>query len=142
MGLLTGCGHATTGGHDVPVLEVKAGQCVVPPAKVALELSQVRIVACTERHTQEAYASVKYTSPANAPTGDLYPGADALKKFADGGCAQRYEGYVGVSYSNSSLFFTYLLPSARSWQVGDRSVTCFITTTGQSLTKSVKGSKL
>jgi hypothetical protein len=38
---------------------------------------------------------------------------------------------------------TYLLPSARSWQQGeDRSVLCFVTTTGDPLTNSVKGSKL
>ena len=40
-----------------------------------------------------------------------------------------------MSYLDSSLFFTYLLPSARGWEESnDRSVICFVTTTGQELT--------
>jgi len=71
-----------------------------------------------------------------------YPGEDVLTTFAQGACAQRYRGYVGVDYLDSTLFFTYLLPSARSWeQQADRNVLCFVTTTGTMLTKSVKGTK-
>lgn len=71
-----------------------------------------------------------------------YPGEDVLSKFADGTCAQRFGEYVGVDYLDSKLFFTYLLPSARSWeQAADRNVLCFVTTTGGKLTKSVKGTK-
>ena len=76
-------------------------------------------------------------SPASA-----YPGDAALKLFADGACAQEYTGYVGKDYLDSSYFFTYLLPSARGWeQQKDRTVLCFVTTTGQQLTSSVKNSK-
>ncbi len=79
---------------------------------------------------------------ASVPVSSNYPGEDVLKKFADGTCAQRFSEYVGVDYLDSDLFFTYLLPSARSWeQASDRNVLCFITTTGGTLTSSVKGSK-
>ena len=65
-----------------------------------------------------------------------------LSAFAQGACAQHFTGYVGVDYLDSSLFFTYLLPSARSWESDDdRDVICFVTTTGGTLTGSVKGSK-
>ena len=65
-----------------------------------------------------------------------------LPDAAEGACAQRFQSYVGVAYQDSSLFFTYLLPSARSWEQGDdRTVLCLVTTTGQKLTASVKGSK-
>ncbi|MDT5080785.1 MAG: hypothetical protein QOJ80_5422, partial [Mycobacterium sp.] len=67
---------------------------------------------------------------------------DVLEKFAKGVCAQRFTAYVGVDYLDSSLYFTYLLPSARSWeQDDDRNVLCFVTTTGGTLKTSVKGSR-
>ena len=52
-----------------------------------------------------------------------YPGDDVLETFAQGACAQRFAGYVGVDYLDSTLFFTYLLPSARSWEQ-DETATC------------------
>jgi hypothetical protein len=128
-------------GRDVSSFKLEVGDCVVPPTEIKAELSKVRVVNCATRHTQEAYALVDYAPADGASPASVYPGDDVLKKFADGACAQRYEGYVGVAYADSKLFFTYLLPSARGWQGGDRSVVCFVTTTGGPLTKSVKGSK-
>jgi hypothetical protein len=141
--LATGCsaGRDAKPGRDVSSFKIKVGDCVVPPTEIKAELSTVRVVSCASRHTQEAYALVDYKTADGASPASVYPGDDVLKKYADGACAQRYEGYVGVAYADSSLFFTYLLPSARGWQGGDRSVVCFVTTTGQSLTRSVKGSK-
>ena len=128
-------------GHSVSTFRLKVGDCLVPPTQVKAELSNVRVVSCTQPHTQETYAIVHMSgdvAQADAP----YPGPAALKQFADGQCAQRYAGYVGVAYPDSSLFFTYLLPSPRGWQADDRSVVCIVTTTGSQLTKSVKGSRL
>lgn len=141
-GAVTGCSGSSSGAKTESALRLKVGQCVVPPKEPTAELSSVSVVPCTKLHTQEAYALVDYLAPASAANPDSYPGPQVLKKFADGSCAQRYEGYVGVSYADSSLFFTYLLPSARGWQAGDHAITCFVTTTGASLTRSVKGSKL
>lgn len=124
-------------GRDVSVFRVRTGQCLVPPKEVKQELSKVRVVPCNTPHTQEAYAVLPYTGP------DVggYPGDAALKQFADGACAQRYQGYVGVDYQDSAYFFTYLLPSPRGWDQGkDRKIVCFVTTTGQQLRASVKGS--
>ncbi|GAB2460525.1 septum formation family protein [Jatrophihabitans fulvus] len=82
------------------------------------------------------------SAPSASVAGLDYPGASVLKKFADGACAQAYGPYVGVDYLESDFFYTYLLPSARSWeQSGDRKVICFVTTTGGTLKSSVKGSK-
>ncbi len=47
-----------------------------------------------------------------------------------------------MNYLDSKLFYTYLLPSARSWNDGkDRKVVCIVTTTGDQLQGSIKGSK-
>jgi hypothetical protein len=126
---------------SVSVFKVKPGDCFVAPKDVKAELSKLSSTPCTVAHTQEAYAIVPFASVTGA-TASAYPGADALTTFAQGACAQRYGGYVGVDYLDSSLFFTYLLPSARGWeQDSDHDVLCFVETTGAELTNTVKGSK-
>jgi hypothetical protein len=130
---LGACGGGTPRGANVSVFHLKVGDCLVPPTNIQAELSSVKVVACKKPHTQEVYANVD-----DASAGDNYPGDTALRSFADGQCLQRFQGYVGVDYRESSLFYTYLLPSARSWETKDRTVVCVITTTGQQLTSSVK----
>jgi len=142
--LTSGCG--ILGGSDsgkaaVSVFDIKPGQCFNPPGTVKAELSKLNAVPCDQPHTQESYASVPYATKDGSEV-SAYPGDAALKLFADGACAQQYTGYVGKDYLDSSYFFTYLLPSARGWeQQKDRNVLCFVTTTGQQLTASVKNSK-
>lgn len=142
---VAGCSGGDSRGDSTSVFKVSAGECFVPPEKVQAELTKIDRVPCSQAHTQEAYATVTYKSSKSSVaslTAD-YPGETVLKQFADGACAQRFSTYVGVDYQDSSLFFTYLVPSARSWQQAhDRHVVCFITTTGSLLRKSVKDSKL
>jgi hypothetical protein len=139
-----GCSGSSSSGKGTSVFRVHAGQCFLPPSKVQAELTSIDRVSCTSGHTQEAYAVVTYSGTTGAvanATGD-YPGDTVLKTYADGTCAQHFSSYVGVDYQDSSLFFTYLLPSARGWQQShDRTIVCFVTTTGSLLHKSVKGSK-
>jgi hypothetical protein len=148
---LAACGGSDGGTHNVSVFSVKPGECFVAPGTVKVQLSKLTATPCSKPHTQEAYARVSYvaaggdssSSPAAvASLTSSYPGDDVLTTFAQGACAQRFSSYVGVDYLDSSLYFTYLLPSARSWeQDADRTVICFVTTTGGKLTSSVKGSK-
>lgn len=141
---LSGCGvvhRDKKSVKEISVLDVKPGECFTAPGDVKTELSTLNSVACTDPHTQESYASVSYAKT-DGTTTSTYPGADALTNFAQGSCAQKFQTYVGVNYLDSKLFFTFLLPSARGWeQDGDRSVVCFVTTTGATLTYSVKGKK-
>ncbi len=150
LAVLSGCGWISAvfgekkadASTSVSVFKVQVGQCFNPPAGVKAELSELIAVPCTQPHTQEAYASPGYRGPSGADA-SVYPGDAALASFAKGSCAQAFTQYVGVSYLDSSLFFTYLLPSARSWEQGnDRTVLCFVITTGKPLATTVKGSKL
>jgi Septum formation len=135
---LGACGGSSgpSAGVDVSVFHLKIGECIIPPTSIQAELSSLKVVACKEPHTQEVFAMVD-----DSAAGDNYPGDTALRNFADGQCLQRFQGYVGVAYRYSSLFYTYLLPSVRSWAAKDRTVVCVVTTTGQQLTSSVKGSR-
>jgi hypothetical protein len=133
-----GCSHSplkSSVGVNVSVFHLKPGECVVPPTQIKAELTKVKVVSCREPHTQEVFAMVTDAG------GDTYPGSTKLETFANGNCLEHYAAYVGVPYQDSSLFYTYLLPSVRSWAANDRTVVCVITTTGQRLTSSVKGSK-
>ena len=142
--LVSGCGWfrgSKSERASVPVFDVKPGQCFNPPSTVKAELSKLNSVPCDQPHTEEAYASLPYLDK-DGSEASAYPGSAALKLFADAACAQHYGDYVGKDYLDSSYFFTYLLPSARGWeQQKDRNVLCFVTTTGQQLTASVKNSK-
>lgn len=141
--LLSGCGWfgGNSADKSESVFSVKPGQCFVAPKDVKAQLSKLDRVDCSKSHTQEAYALVPFTAQSGG-TSSAYPGNDQLATFAKGACAQRFGAYVGVDYLDSSLYFTYLLPSARSWeQDSDRTIICFVTATGGTLSASVKGSK-
>ncbi|QDB79139.1 hypothetical protein FHE66_04600 [Georgenia sp. 311] len=137
---LTGCSLFGQGPEQVSVFDAAPGECFLAPEEIVAELTEITRVPCDSAHDQEAYAVVDYVTGEGT---EGYPGDGALKDFADGSCAAEFAGYVGVDYRDSSLFLTYLLPSARSWeQDGDREVTCFVTTTGEPLTATVRDSAL
>lgn len=137
-----GCALGGAGpGREVSAFELAPGSCLVPPEKIAPELAGVRVVPCDTPHPQEVYDTVRYDASDAADPAPVYPGDELLSSFAEAQCARRYRAYVGVPYAQSDLLLTYLLPSARSWHGGDRSVVCVVTTTGESLTISVKGSR-
>lgn len=138
--LLGGCGLFGGDGDGVSVFSIKPGQCFEGQTEVKAQLSELTEVDCEQEHAQEAYARVTYED-ANGGTPDTYPGDSQLTKFAQGACAGEYAEYVGIDYLDSELFYTYLLPSARSWEDDDRSAICFVTTAGEPLRGSVKGSK-
>lgn len=144
-GALTGCSWfgADKKGHAVSALLAKPGDCVMAPTAISAEIKDLTVVPCSQPHQQEVYALAAYPLPSGTEKSAAYPGEAVLKTFADGACLSAFTGYVGSDYRDSSLYFTYLLPSARGWQAGeDRNVTCVITTTGAKRTSSVKGSKL
>jgi len=140
---LSGCTDSR--GKEISALDVKVGDCLTPPDTVKAELSKLTILPCSDDHTQEAYAIVRYSTGSGSPAdaNAPYPGSDALTSFANSACAQRFADYVGIPYTDSTLFFTFLLPSARGWETADdRSIICLVTTTGgQLLSGSIKNSQ-
>ncbi|WP_147525168.1 septum formation family protein [Cellulomonas timonensis] len=138
--LLGGCawfGGDEDTGDMVEVFDLAVGDCLRTPAEVTAELTEVERVSCEREHTLEVFAVAGY-EPADAD----FPGDAQLAAYADGACVAEFEGYIGVDYRDSDLFFTYLLPSARGWSQGeDRDITCLVTTTGAQLTASVRGTQ-
>lgn len=133
---LAGCGLFGGGDDETSVFDAEPGMCFQAPDQVEAQVDELDEVSCSEPHDQEAYAVVPYTSD-----DDAYPGDDELAAFADGRCAQEFRDYVGIDYLDSSLYFTYLVPSPRSWEQDDRDVLCLVTNAGKPLEGSVKGSE-
>lgn len=136
---LSGCGlFGDDEPDEVSVFELEPGTCFQTQSDAEAEIESLPPVDCSEEHTQEFIGDVPYTSEDG---GDTFPGQDALDDYAQGACAQAFESYVGISYLDSKLFLTYLLPSPRSWDQDDRAISCFVTSAGTPLEGSVKDSR-
>ncbi len=122
-------------GTGASVFGMEVGQCFQAPTDVTVQIGKLTKVDCAKPHDRELYAQVVYDDSASSD----YPGDDKIAQWAQAACAEKFSGYVGVSYLDSALYFTYLAPSARSWQDKDRTALCFITNSGEPLTSSVKG---
>lgn len=136
--LLVGCSGNDDDASKVSIFDLEIGDCARAAQEITAEVENIERVACDAGHELELYSEVAFTTG----TGEAgsFPGDAALVTFADGACAEGFESYVGVDYRDSALYFTYLLPSARGWDQGpDTSVLCFVTTTGEQLTASVRG---
>jgi hypothetical protein len=99
------------------------------------------------------------TPPAATASAIEYPGRDVLRTFAREACAEHFRAYLGSNTREPWYFLTYLFPSVASWTAAsdarpklgplarlvtssarsDRSVVCFVRTTGPALTASVRG---
>ena len=72
---------------------------------------------------------------------DSFPTGDAMDQKTADVCYDAYADYVGKSLDESSLTATALTPTSSSWTLGDRTVSCVITSQdGSDLTSSAKGS--
>lgn len=135
-----GCSGSDDEAREVSIFDLEVGDCMRAAEEISAEVETVDQVPCDTGHELELYSEVAFTTE----TGEAgaFPGDAALVTFADGACAEDFEDYVGVDYRDSALYFTYLLPSARGWDQGpDTTVLCFVTTTGDELTASVRGTK-
>lgn len=83
------------------------------------EVGDVPLVECAEPHDNEVYAVATVE-------GDLFPGEAAIQSEGDAVCFDAFEGFVGLDYQSSALEFGWLVPTADSWDEGDRLVACFI----------------
>ncbi len=103
----------------ISAFDLQEGDCTtdVPDGTVF----RLEVVPCDEPHRGEAF----YT--ADLATGD-YPGDDAVLEQSEKRCLDAFEDFVGMTYDESELEFSYLYPLEESWAT-DRSVTCLIAST-------------
>ncbi len=122
-------------GCKTAAMDLKVGDCF-DGAPANTEVSEVDSKPCTEPHENEVFAVFDYPGSATE-----HPGDAALDAAADTGCVDAFRQYVGKAIEDSSLTFSYLVPTQASWRLGDRAITCLIEDpSGAKLTGSMQGS--
>ena len=114
---------------DEPVLEVATNTgepvCMQVTEDLPPEVEQLPIIDCDVPHTHEIYATPELDENA------VFPGLDALNEFAQVECLEAFEPFVGTSPFDSSLSYTWLVPTLGSWnEKDDREVLCVLADRG------------
>jgi hypothetical protein len=126
--------------HDVPVLEIQASRrhpvCLKIAEDLPDEVETLPVIDCAVPHTHEAYATIDYVGK------DVYPGEEELSSFAQVDCLSAFETFVGISAFDSSLSYTWIVPSLDGWnKEDDREVLCILTSRdGEDLVGSQRSS--
>lgn len=124
--------------RDQDVFTFEVGDCFNDPEGVDLEqeegadLTSVGAVPCNEPHDNEVIHLFDVEDE------DEFPGTDALMEQAET-CTGPFEQYVGISYDESELEIFPFVPTAESWERGDREIVCAVyLPEGQKLTGTVR----
>ncbi len=131
---LRGAGESS-GSRDavVPFTTADEGACV--DLHEGGGRSQVEPVDCATGHDAELYEVA--TTPGDADA--AFPGGSALEDDARRACTDRFTAYVGRPYAESALGVVFLVPTPRTWDLGDRAILCLVEDPDAPLVGSVRG---
>lgn len=115
FGLALLVGACATG---TAITDVAVGDCFDDPADAVIE--SLEMIDCDLPHDNEVFANLTIEQ-------SVFPGDNVLQAFAVDACLPAFEAYVGVSYTQSDLDYTFLIPTVDTWNtVAERTVTCFL----------------
>lgn len=97
--------------------ELRAGDCFDLPDTEAELVEDVDARPCAESHQFEVFLV------GEVPEGE-FPGDEAFDDYAFDNCFPAFADFVGLPFEESRLDMYYLVPTAESWEMGDREVTC------------------
>lgn len=118
--------------EETSVLDLKVGDCFTAAAE-ATSVESVPLIDCNAPHLYEVYQVEDLTT-------DSLPSSTEIESLAGEICTPAFETYVGISYDSSMYYTSYLYPTATSWAMGDRAITCVLTSgDGSELTGSAAG---
>ncbi len=111
------------------------GTCLDFDADTGAEVTELPTIDCAEPHSHEIFAVVVSDET-------VYPGFEALESTAQAKCLGQFEEYVGISAFDSTLFYSWLVPTLTSWdREDDREIICVVGDgAGAPLVGSVRGS--
>lgn len=110
-------GQITEANENTDIFSIRVGDCTNDVATE--EVAAVPTVPCSEPHDNEAYFAYDIEA-------DRFPGDDTVLAEAGDTCVSEFEGFVGLSYEESTLDVWPLVPTEATWADGDREVICFI----------------
>jgi hypothetical protein len=125
-------GNVTETAGAADVFDVRVGDCLGDFGD-SEQVSDVAVVPCEDEHAQEVYAT------AQVPDGGDLPSDDDLQAQAQETCTTQFQAYVGLAYEESALDFTWLQPTAESWDQGDRELVCLVYDPAGPVTGSLQG---
>ncbi|MFJ4106976.1 hypothetical protein [Oerskovia enterophila] len=131
-------GGEVTAASDADVFSLQLGDCGNQPVadEESFEVTSMPVVPCTDPHTDELYAEKELAA------GD-YPGEEAILAQTEEFCLAEFEGFVGLSYEESSLDIWHMYPLQGGWETqDDRVIQCVITAGTEPTTGSLKGSAI
>jgi len=113
------------GATEEGLRSLEVGQCFdLPQDDPAATDRAVWVVGCTDPHTHEVFDVVDYAGP--TLKGGGYAGTAAVQDWAEQACFDRFEAFVGVPWTRSTLEIETWWPSQESWGRSDRSVICTV----------------
>ncbi|APF35843.1 hypothetical protein A9Z40_01715 [Microbacterium arborescens] len=101
------------------VFAIRVGDCMLDSGTADTEVTETPTVPCSEAHDLEAYHAQDIDA-------DEFPGVEAAQTEAEQVCYDAFAPFVGISYEESVLGFNYYVPTAGSWDAGDREILCLI----------------
>ena len=139
LGLLVSCtGDDESATDPINLPDTVVGRCVDFPADSPDTVEAFPYTECDVAHSHEIFAVI--TNPARE-----YPGFEALEEYAQVECLAAFDDYVGISAFDSTLFYSWIVPSLGSWNSTekDRQVVCVAGSgDGRDLIGSVKGTRI
>jgi hypothetical protein len=110
------------------VAELAVGDCIALPTEN--EFSELLFVACDRPHHAEVFFVGDH------PGSDAgYPDDAAFEAFIDSNCLPAFATYTGSAYEEQSVLEVgWFAPTAASWTAGGRTVECYLSPVGGSLT--------
>jgi hypothetical protein len=97
--------------EEVPVFTVAIGECYG---------ADLTVLDCATPHDYEVYAQQPVAEAAT------YPGEDAVYQSADEACLAAFPAFAGIGFDQTTLGYSFLGPTAETWDEGDRQISCFI----------------
>ncbi|QGQ18336.1 hypothetical protein GC089_02495 [Cellulomonas sp. JZ18] len=123
-------GGEITASAEADVFTLQVGDCLnYMDQSDADEISSLPTVPCSEPHDSEIYAEMTITE-------DQLPTVETL---ADAFCLEQFTTFVGMTYDESALYYSYLVPSELSFDQGDDVVQCLVVQQEGGVTGTLKG---
>lgn len=121
----TTVGGPPAGATEQGLRQLQVGQCFdLPKNDPEADDRAVWVLQCSDPHTHEVYDVVHYDGP--VLKGGGYAGTAAVQDWAEQACFGRFEAFVGIPWTRSSLEIETWWPSEESWGRNDRSVICTV----------------
>ncbi len=109
------------GSGGLGAFAIEVGDCLNLPSDLN-QVQSVEGVPCSQAHSAQAFAVFDLIG-----FGDVFPGSEVFEDQAAAGCHESFEGFVGIPYEQSELYFMTLEPTEVSWvQMADREIVCLL----------------